>query len=100
MTTIKALGVVDYHTFHREHFEINGNVLVFEAENGTGKTAIMTALFPTIFTMDFLTALNQGGQQNRKPKDFLKDTGTYIYGMFPMKNHIHSLSTVNAVVTL
>lgn len=82
MTTIKALGVVDYHTFHREHFEINGNVLVFEAENGTGKTAIMTALFPTIFTMDFLTALNQGGQQNRKPKDFLKDTGTYIYGMF------------------
>lgn len=82
MTTIKALGVVDYHTFHREHFEINGNVLVFEAENGTGKTAIMTALFPTIFTMDFLTALNQGGQQNRKPKDFLKETGTYIYGMF------------------
>lgn len=82
MTTIKALGVVDYHTFPREHFEINGNVLVFEAENGTGKTAIMTALFPTIFTMDFLTALNQGGQQNRKPKDFLKDTGTYIYGMF------------------
>ena len=82
MTTIKALGVVDYHTFPREHFEINGNVLVFEAENGTGKTAIMTGLFPTIFTMDFLTALNQGGQQNRKPKDFLKDTGTYIYGMF------------------
>lgn len=82
MTTIKALGVVDYHTFPREHFEINGNVLVFEAENGTGKTAIMTALFPTIFTMDFLTALNQGGQQNRKPKDFLKETGTYIYGMF------------------
>ena len=82
MTTIKSLGVVDYHTFPREHFEINGNVLVFEAENGTGKTAIMTALFPTIFTMDFLTALNQGGQQNRKPKDFLKDTGTYIYGMF------------------
>lgn len=91
MTTIKALGVVDYHTFPREHFEINGNVLVFEAENGTGKTAIMTALFPTIFTMDFLTALNQGGQQNRKPKDFLKETGTYIYGMFNSNKEQYTL---------
>ena len=78
---IKQLGVVNFHTYREEIFNINGNVLMFKASNGTGKTALLTALYPTLFTLDLNDSLNFGKGNNRKARDFIKND-TYIFGIF------------------
>ena len=84
---IKQLGVVNFHTYREEIFNINGNVLMFKASNGTGKTALLTALYPTLFTLDLSDSLNFGKGNNRKARDFIKND-TYIYGIFSgVKNY-------------
>ena len=84
---IKQLGVVNFHTYREEVFNINGNVLMFKASNGTGKTALLTALYPTLFTLDLSDSLNFGKGNNRKARDFIKND-TYIFGIFSgVKNY-------------
>lgn len=77
---ILKLGVVNYHTYLQEEINVNGNAIAFRADNGVGKTALMTALYPTFLTMDLSNSLNFGGKVDRKPIDFIKDQ-TYIYSV-------------------
>lgn len=87
---IKKLGIANFHTYQEEIFHVNGNVMMFKADNGTGKTAVMTAIYPTIFTMDLNDSLNFGKGLSRKAKDFIKDD-TYIFGSFENNNGPYSI---------
>ena len=87
---IKKLGIANFHTYQEEAFITYGNVLMFKADNGTGKTAVMTALYPTIFTMDLNDSLNFGKGLDRKAKEFVKDD-TYIFGVFENNDGPYSI---------
>lgn len=87
---IKKLGIANFHTYQEETFITYGNVLMFKADNGTGKTAVMTALYPTIFTMDLNDSLNFGKGLDRKAKEFVKDD-TYIFGVFENNDGPYSI---------
>lgn len=77
---ILKLGVVNFHTYLQDEIILNGNAIAFRADNGVGKTALMTALYPTFLTMDLHNSLNFGGKVDRKPIHFIKDQ-TYIYSV-------------------
>ena len=77
---ILKLGVVNFHTYLQDEITLNGNAIAFRADNGVGKTALMTALYPTFLTMDLNNSLNFGGKIDRKPIHFVKDQ-TYIYSV-------------------
>lgn len=77
---ILKLGVVNFHTYLQEEIILNGNAIAFRADNGVGKTALMTALYPTFLTMDLHNSLNFGGKVDRKPIHFVKEQ-TYIYSV-------------------
>ena len=77
---ILKLGVVNFHTYLQDEITLNGNAIAFRADNGVGKTALMTALYPTFLTMDLHNSLNFGGKVDRKPIHFIKDQ-TYIYSV-------------------
>ena len=77
---ILKLGVVNFHTYLHDEITLNGNAIAFRADNGVGKTALMTALYPTFLTMDLRNSLNFGGKVDRNPVHFVKDQ-TYIYGV-------------------
>ena len=51
---IKKLGLANFHTYQEETFDTYGNILMFKADNGTGKTAVMTALY-LLFSQWILT---------------------------------------------
>lgn len=87
---IRKLGLANFHTYQEETFNTHGNILMFKADNGTGKTAVMTALYPTIFTMDLNDSLNFGKGLDRKGKEFVKDD-TYIFGVFENNNGPYSI---------
>lgn len=82
---IIKIGVVNYHTYLHDEIVLNGNAIAFRADNGVGKTALMTALYPTILTMDLQNSLNFGNKINRKPSDFVKHQ-TYIYMTIKQEN--------------
>ena len=82
---ILKLGVVNFHTYLQDEINLNGNAIAFRADNGVGKTALMTALYPTFLTMDLSNSLNFGGKVDRKPIDFIKDQ-TYIYSVIKRVN--------------
>lgn len=82
---IIKIGVVNYHTYLHDEIILNGNAIAFRADNGVGKTALMTALYPTILTMDLQNSLNFGNKINRKPSDFVKHQ-TYIYMVIRQEN--------------
>lgn len=77
---ILKLGVVNFHTYLQDEITLNGNAIAFRADNGVGKTALMTALYPTFLTMDLHNSLNFGGKVDRKPIHFVKEQ-TYIYSV-------------------
>ena len=77
---ILKLGVVNFHTYLQDEITLNGNAIAFRADNGVGKTALMTALYPTFLTMDLNNSLNFGGKVDRKPIHFVKEQ-TYIYSV-------------------
>lgn len=77
---ILKLGVVNFHTYLQDEIILNGNAIAFRADNGVGKTALMTALYPTFLTMDLHNSLNFGGKVDRKPIHFVKEQ-TYIYSV-------------------
>lgn len=87
---IKKLGIANFHTYQEEIFHVNGNIMMFKADNGTGKTAVMTAIYPTIFTMDLNNSLNFGKGIKRNAKDFVKDD-TYIFGTFENNDGPYSI---------
>lgn len=60
MNKIEKIGLYNYRDYLEEEFTIDGNTLVFVGENGIGKTVLMTALFPTLYTMDLDGAINMG----------------------------------------
>lgn len=82
---IIKIGVVNYHTYLHDEITLKGNAIAFRADNGVGKTALMTALYPTILTMDLQNSLNFGNKSNRKPSDFVKHQ-TYIYMVIKQEN--------------
>lgn len=63
---ILKLGVVNFHTYLFEELDVSGdtNALVLRADNGVGKTTLMTALYPTVLTMDLNRSLNFGKKPN------------------------------------
>lgn len=99
MNKIEKIGLYNYRDYLEEEFTIDGNTLVFVGENGIGKTVLMTALFPTLYTMDLDGAINMGGKKARDKKDTVRDN-TYIYGKFnlgigpvTLVTYFHSNST-------
>lgn len=87
---IKKLGIANFHTYQEETFDINGNVLMFKADNGTGKTTVMTSMYPTLFTFDLNDALNFGKGLARNARGLVKDD-TYIFGVFENNNGPYSI---------
>lgn len=99
MNKIEKLGLYNYRDYLEEEFTIDGNTLVFVGENGIGKTVLMTALFPTLYTMDLNESINMGGRKVRDRKDSVRDN-TYVYGKFnlgigpvTLVTYFHSNST-------
>ena len=78
---IKKLGVVNYHTYREETFDIKENVIVFKAENGAGKTTLLTSLFPTLFTLDLKGSVNFGRRKGKPVAELVKEN-TYVFGVF------------------
>lgn len=101
MNKIEKLGLYNYRDYLEEEFTIDGNTLVFVGENGIGKTVLMTALFPTLYTMDLNESINMGGRKIKDRKDSVRDN-TYVYGKFnlgigpvTLVTYFHSTSTNN-----
>ena len=99
MNKIEKIGLYNYRDYLEEEFTIDGNTLVFVGENGIGKTVLMTALFPTLYTMDLNESINMGGRKDRDRKDSVRDN-TYVYGKFNLEigpvtlvTYFHSNST-------
>lgn len=106
MKKIESLGVVNYHTYGYEEFKVKGDVIAFSAENGTGKTVLMTALYPSVFTFDLNRSINMGGKQERKAVAYIKDN-TYIFikirnkqGEYTLVNHYYSYGKGKAAYIL
>lgn len=78
---VKKLGVVNYHTYREETFDIKENVIVFKAENGAGKTTLLTSLFPTLFTLDLKGSVNFGRRKGKPVAELVKEN-TYVFGVF------------------
>ena len=78
---IKKLGVVNYHTYREETFNIKENVIVFKAENGAGKTTLLTSLFPTLFTLDLKGSVNFGRRKGKSAAELVKEN-SYVFGVF------------------
>lgn len=106
MKKIESLGVVNYYTYDYEELKVKGDVIAFYAENGTGKTVLMTALYPSVFTFDLNRSINMGGKQERKATAYIKDN-TYIFikirnkqGEYTLVNHYYSYGKGKAAYVL
>lgn len=106
MKKIESLGVVNYYTYGYEEFKVKGDVIAFSADNGTGKTVLMTALYPSVFTFDLNRSINMGGKQERKATAYIKEN-TYIFikirneqGEYTLVNHYYSYGKGKAAYIL
>lgn len=82
MQKLTKLGVVNFADYPQQDINIKGNAVVIKASNGTGKTLLMTALYPALLTLELQKSLNMGQKTNRKLSDLLNGDPAYIYGQF------------------
>lgn len=93
MQKLTKLGVVNFADYPQQDINIKGNAVVIKASNGTGKTLLMTALYPTLLTLELQKSLNMGQKTNRKLGDLLNGDPAYIYGQFFINNEPMTLVT-------
>lgn len=93
MQKLTKLGVVNFADYPQQDINIKGNAVVIKASNGTGKTLLMTALYPALLTLELQKSLNMGQKTNRKLGDLLNGDPAYIYGQFFINNQPMTLVT-------
>lgn len=93
MQKLTKLGVVNFADYPQQDINIKGNAVVIKASNGTGKTLLMTALYPALLTLELQKSLNMGQKTNRKLSDLLNGDPAYIYGQFFIDNQPKTLVT-------
>lgn len=93
MQKITKLGVINFVDYPQQEIDVHGNAVVIKATNGTGKTLLMTALYPALFTLDLQRSLNMGQKNNRKLSDILNNQPTYIYGCMYINNEPKTIVT-------
>lgn len=93
MQKLTKLGVVNFADYPQQDINIKGNAVVIKASNGTGKTLLMTALYPALLTLELQKSLNMGQKTNRKLSDLLNGDPAYIYGQFFIANEPKTLVT-------
>lgn len=93
MQKLTKLGVVNFADYPQQDINIKGNAVVIKASNGTGKTLLMTALYPTLLTLELQKSLNMGQKTNRKLGDLLNGDPAYLYGQFFINNQPKTLVT-------
>ena len=71
MQKLTNLGVINFADYPQQDIAIKGNAVVIKASNGTGKTLLMTALYPALLTLELQKSLNMGQKTNRKLSDLL-----------------------------
>jgi myosin heavy subunit len=86
MQKLTKLGVVNFADYPQQDINIKGNAVIIKASNGTGKTLLMTALYPALLTLELQKSLNMGQKTNRKLGDLLNGDPAYIYGQFFINN--------------
>lgn len=93
MQKLTKLGIVNFADYPQQDINIKGNAVVIKASNGTGKTLLMTALYPALLTLELQKSLNMGQKTNRKLGDLLNGDPAYIYGQFFINNKPMTLVT-------
>lgn len=93
MQKLTKLGVVNFADYPQQDMNIKGNAVVIKASNGTGKTLLMTALYPALLTLELQKSLNMGQKTNRKLSDLLNGDPVYIYGQFFIDSQPKTLVT-------
>lgn len=99
MQKITKLGVINFVDYPQQEIEVHGNAIVIKAKNGTGKTLLMTALYPALFTLDLQRSLNMGEKNNRKLSNILNNQPTYIYGCITINNEPKTIVTAYVQAT-
>lgn len=99
MQKITKLGVINFVDYPQQEIDVHGNAVVIKADNGTGKTLLMTALYPALFTLDLQRSLNMGEKNNRKLSDILNNQPTYIYGCMSINNEPKTIVTAYVQAT-
>lgn len=99
MQKITKLGVINFVDYPQQEIDVHGNAIVIKAKNGTGKTLLMTALYPALFTLDLQRSLNMGEKNNRKLNDILNNQPTYIYGCMYINNEPKTIVTAYVQAT-
>lgn len=99
MQKITKLGVINFVDYPQQEIDVHGNAVVIKAKNGTGKTLLMTALYPALFTLDLQRSLNMGEKNNRKLSDILNNQPTYIYGCMYINNEPKTIVTAYVQAT-
>lgn len=99
MQKITKLGVINFVDYPQQEIDVHGNAVVIKAKNGTGKTLLMTALYPALFTLDLQRSLNMGEKNNRKLSDILNNQPTYIYGCIYINNEPKTIVTAYVQAT-
>lgn len=93
MQKLTNLGVINFADYPQQDIAIKGNAVVIKASNGTGKTLLMTALYPALLTLELQKSLNMGQKTNRKLSDLLNSDPAYIYGQFIIADEPKTLVT-------
>lgn len=99
MQKITKLGVINFVDYPHQEIDVHGNAIVIKAKNGTGKTLLMTALYPALFTLDLQRSLNMGEKNNRKLSNILNNQPTYIYGCMNINNEPKTIVTAYVQAT-
>lgn len=99
MQKITKLGVINFVDYPQQEIDVHGNTIVIKATNGTGKTLLMTALYPALFTLDLQRSLNMGQKNNRKLSNILNNQPTYIYGCMNINNEPKTIVTAYVQAT-
>lgn len=99
MQKITKLGVINFVDYPQQEIDVHGNAIVIKAKNGTGKTLLMTALYPALFTLDLQRSLNMGEKNNRKLSNILNNQPTYIYGCMNINNEPKTIVTAYVQAT-
>lgn len=99
MQKITKLGVINFVDYPQQEIDVHGNAVVIKADNGTGKTLLMTSLYPALFTLDLQRSLNMGEKNNRKLSNILNNQPTYIYGCMNINNEPKTIVTAYVQAT-
>ena len=99
MQKITKLGVINFVDYPQQEIDVHGNAVVIKADNGTGKTLLMTSLYPALFTLDLQRSLNMGEKNNRKLSNILNNQPTYIYGCMYINNEPKTIVTAYVQAT-